>query len=38
VVERLFELKNQHGKVVQTGHIDILVRTSPAGAAAAGTD
>ena len=38
VVERLFELKNQHGKVVQTGHIDILVRTSPTGAAAAGTD
>jgi acyl dehydratase len=32
VVERLFELKNQHGEVVQTGRIDILVRTSAAGA------
>jgi acyl dehydratase len=31
IVERQFELHNQHGVVVQTGRIDVLVRRRPAG-------
>jgi acyl dehydratase len=30
VVERRFELRNQHGDVVQVGRIDVLVRRRPA--------
>jgi len=30
VVERKFELVNQHGEICQTGRIDVLVRRSPA--------
>lgn len=30
IVERQFELQNQHGVVVQTGRIDVLVRRRPA--------
>lgn len=29
VVERKFELVNQHGEICQTGRIDVLVRRSP---------
>jgi acyl dehydratase len=36
VVERQFEIVNQHGAVVQAGRIDVLVRRDPRGWAPAG--